>query len=461
MTSSQALSERLSAREPPGPVWGDESGQFTAAALRREVGRCADLLTEAGASAGDIIAVQLQPCATLMALLLAIWRLDARAMLLDHRLTSAETARLTQLCPPGFVVRSPSPAAHFTSACALAIQPAAAEPLSAEPPPGRFCLVQFTSGSTGQSKVVARSAASLDEELDRYAAIENMPGAEDRLLLLSSPVHTWGLVGGILYGLAAGMPVLFASAPHGGAAARAAQRLSATAIFGVPSHFEMLGSMARPPPLPLLRSATSAGAMTSEKVAGRFRQAFGCPLGQVYGLTEAGVVASDIAGQHDPPAVGRPAPGMTVRVSGGELYIRLESSPYLRSDGVSRFDAGWLRTFDRAESRAADGVLSILGRADSVVSIGGNKIDLMEIEQVLHEHPKVTGAVVTFGEVIEAHIAARDGLTDADLAGWCRRRLSPLKIPKRFLLRERLSETPTGKVIRDREQLLAEHRRQY
>jgi acyl-coenzyme A synthetase/AMP-(fatty) acid ligase len=97
----------------------------------------------------------------------------------------------------------------------------------------------------------------------------------------------------------------------------------------------------------------------------------------------------------------------------------------------------------------------VLGRADSVVAVGGVKIDLMEIEQALREHPGVAGAVVTFGEVIEAHVAAVRGLTDADLMRWCRERLSPLKTPKRYFLREKLPETPNGKVVRGREQLLS------
>ncbi|MDX3663105.1 long-chain fatty acid--CoA ligase [Streptomyces sp. ID05-26A] len=450
MTTARELSDRLCGSPSAEPVWIDEQATFDRAALHAEVARCQGLLVAAGVRPGDCVALQLVPCATLFSLLLALWRHGATAMLLDHRLTDAETAALTRLCTPAFHVRAGA-AAHFTATADPAIE---AVP-GARELPGTVSLVQFTSGSTGQSKVVGRSAASIDAELDRYAAIEDMPGRGDRLLLLCSPVHTWGLIGGVLHGLAAELPVLLPSAQHGGALARAMTTLDPTAIFGVTTHFDLLGSTADLPRLPGLRVAVSAGMVTAPDVAARFEQATGCRLGQVYGLTEAGVVTADLTGALPAPSVGRPAPGVTVQVVDGELHIRFSDTPYLVDDGVARFAGGWLRTFDRASIDETTGGVSVLGRADSVVAIGGIKVDLMEVEHVLLEHPDVTHAVVTFGNVIEAHVAVRDGTTDRVLAAWSRERLNPTKTPKRYYLHDRLPETPTGKVVRDRAQLLS------
>ena len=443
--STQELSDRLCGSVSSDPVWADEEATVDRRALHAEVARCLEQLTAHGVGPGDCVALQMAPGVTLFAALLAIWRAGARAMLLDYRLTGAETAALTRLCPPAFHVRAAA-GTRFTDRTELVIERRPDAFAFPEP----VCLVQFTSGSTGQAKVVGRSAASLDTEIDRYAAIEDMPGPADRLLLLCSPIHTWGLVGGILYGLAANLPVLVPSAQHGGAIARAAAVLEPTAIFGVTTHFDLLAKTAGLPPLPRLRIATSAGMTTTPAVAERFRLATGCRLGQVYGMTEAGVLTADLAGRLPAPSVGRPAPGITVRATGGELYVRLDETPYLVGDGVDRFTGGWLRTFDRASIDETSGAVSILGRADSVVTVGGIKIDLMEIEHVLRDHPDVADAVVTFGSVVEAHVAARNGLTDRALAAWSRERLSTLKTPKRYYLRDKLLETPTGKVLRDR-----------
>lgn len=454
MTSARELSDRLCGAASAEPVWVDETGTVDRRALHQEVGRCVDLLVQRGVRPGDCVAVQLAPGATLFALVLAIWRLDARAMLLDHRFTGAETESLTRLCRPSFLVRASAGGSRFTGLSELVVEPSA----DASPLPDQVCLVQFTSGSTGQAKVVGRPALSLDEEIDRYAAIDGMPGREDRLLLLCSPVHTWGLVGGILYGLAVGLPVLVPSAQHGAGIARAALALDPTAVFGVATHFDLLGRTAELPRLPRLRVATSAGMATDPAVAERFRLATGCRLGQVYGMTEVGVITADLAGRLPAPSVGPPAPGISVRVTDGELCVRMDGTPYLVDDGVARYADGWLRTFDRAAIDESSGAVTILGRADSVVTIGGIKIDLMEVEQTLREHPDVAAAVVTFGTVIEAHVAIRNGLTDRALASWTRERISPLKAPKRYYLQDRLIETPTGKVVRDREQLLSAFR---
>ena len=124
---------------------------------------------------------------------------------------------------------------------------------------------------------------------------------------------------------------------------------------------------------------------------------------------------------------------------------------------MQRFADGWLQTFDRAELDQYSGVLRILGRADSVVSIGGLKVDLAEVEQAVSEHPQVTAAVVTFDEVIELHAAVTGDLTASQLAAWCGQRLSSVKVPKRYYLGDRILTTTTGKVIRDRAQLVSAH----
>jgi 3-hydroxy-4-methylanthranilate adenylyltransferase len=340
-----------------------------------------------------------------------------------------------------------------TGECALLLEPRD-RPLEL---PGEICIVQVTSGSTGQPKIIGRTAGDLSAELDRYAAIEGMPCAQDRLLLLCSPVHTWGLIGGVLHGLATSTPVLFPAAMHGAALMQTASDLGATAIFGVPVHFDLISGVTSAPPLARLRIAVSAGGRISTELTDRFEHVTGCRLGHVYGLTETGVVTADLAGEYPPPATGRPVKGLQVRVAGGQLQIRLDRSPYLVEDGVQRFTGGWLQTFDRAELDEDSGVLRILGRADSVVSIGGLKVDLAEVEQAVSEHPQVTAAVVTFDEVIELHAAVTGDLTAGQLAAWCGQRLSSVKVPKRYYLGDRILTTTTGKVIRDRAQLVSAH----
>src|SRR5215471_8316817 len=43
------------------------------------------------------------------------------------------------------------------------------------------CLVQFSSGSTGEPKIVGRTPDSLLEEIDRYARVDGMPATGERV----------------------------------------------------------------------------------------------------------------------------------------------------------------------------------------------------------------------------------------------------------------------------------------
>ena len=59
---------------------------------------------------------------------------------------------------------------------------------------------QLSSGSTGPSKVIARTAEDLVTEIWRYTQIDGVPEPGERIIVLASMVHVLGLVGALLYG---------------------------------------------------------------------------------------------------------------------------------------------------------------------------------------------------------------------------------------------------------------------
>ena len=87
---------------------------------------------------------------------------------------------------------------------------------------------------------------------------------------------------------------------------------------------------------------------------------------------------------------------------------------------------------------------------------GGEKVAPVEVEQVLQAHPEVADAGVAgrpdpeWGEAVVAFVVPRDGLRDDELRNWCRSRLAPHKVPKRFELVESLPRTANGKLQRER-----------
>lgn len=445
---------RLLRRGADSSVWACASAAVTRGEARARVADLARRFAVQGVRPGSTAVLRIPPSFTWIWALLALWSRGAQVMLLDHRLAPGEVSQLFRICRPQFHIRSTNPAQALT-------------PFRDErevlvnflrnglPAQSDHVLYQFSSGSTGQPKVIGRTAESLLAEVDCFSRIDQMPTRSERVLLLNSLSHSFGLIGGVLHALHAEATLVFP--PRIGARdflTVLADR-NVNVIFGVPVHFDLFSRIDNPPALPHLRLAVSGGEALPREVFDRFEQGYGLRIGQAYGMTEVGIIATDLAGESAPPSVGRLAPGIKARVDGGELHVRLDRSPYLLESDPPRWADGWLRTFDLAEIDSDTGMLAVTGRADSMVVVGGLNVDLTEVETVLLAHDQVTEAVVVYGDVIEAHLAVTDQLAEGDLASWCRQRLAGHKIPRRFYVRSELPRTANGKLIRSRERLHA------
>ncbi|MEZ0093523.1 class I adenylate-forming enzyme family protein [Streptacidiphilus sp. EB129] len=416
------------------------------AALRGAVAERQSLLVAAGLRAGGTVALRLPPSLAFVANLLASWRCGAQAILIDHRLTTAEVDRILDRLRPQLLVEPDGPVSAQLRGF---VEPAERiVPRTGAPAESAHCLVQFSSGSTGPSKVIGRTAEDLIAETERYTRIEDMPRRGERLVLLNSLIHTFGLVGGLLHGLHAGVQlVLPGRMTGGGILAALGAGSEPTTLFGVPFHYELLATLADPPPLPHLVAAVSGGELIRPDVSAAFGERFRVPVGECYGMTETGVIAMDVAARHRPSA-GRPAPGVRVRAQDGELLVALEHSPYLGAADPSRWHDGWLHTRDAAELDER-GVVTLRGRLDSQVSVGGLSVDLNEVEQFLAALPGVTEAVVVHDDGIEAYLALAGTATLDEVEAALAQRLAPFKRPRLLHGVSGLPRTSTGKRVRD------------
>jgi acyl-coenzyme A synthetase/AMP-(fatty) acid ligase len=417
------------------------------AEVRAAVAEEAKVFGGFGIGDGSTVLVQVPPSRTQVEVVFALWSLGAQVMLVDHRLAPAEVHALRSLCRPEFTVRAMAGGRY-----AMAFQPAyevvTEHHRDGERATTEHRLIQFSSGSTGQPKVIGRTPVSLAAEVERFARIDGMPGVGERLLLLSSTAHSFGLIAGLLHSLVAGVAVVFTRRLSAKDVLTTAAEQDVHVIFGTPFHYELLTTAKSVPALPSLRAAVSGGELMSDGLAEAFLERFGFRLGDSYGTTETGVIAMDVSGTSR-PAVGPAAPGIVVRVNHGELEVELpDGTPYLRGSDVDRYSAGWLRTCDRAE-RDEHGTVRLLGRSDSLVVIGGLKVDLIEVESVLRRHPRITDVVVIHAESIEAYVAAaEDGPAAGELVGWCRDRLAAYKVPRLIRVLPELPRTSNGKLIR-------------
>lgn len=417
--------------------------------LRRLVDDQQRQLEMAGLTAGGTATLHLPPSLAYVASLLAAWRIGAQVSLLDHRLSPAEVARALDRLAPQVLVDAKHSTTQFMSGYASVIPRSQARPggqLATTP----HSLIQLSSGSTGPSKVIARTAADLIAELGRYAKLDDYPRAGERTVLLASIVHVLGLVGGLLHSLHADVQLVFPDRLTADGI-RAAVQLQdrPTMILGVPFHAELMTADARP--VPQLTRMVVAGELTRPWVPGAFTAGYQVPLGSMYGMTELGVIATDLTGQLAPALA--PAPGIQLRVRDGELQVAMATSPYIGLVDESRWVDGWLRTRDAAAIDPATGHVTILGRLDSQVSIGGLKVDLTEVEQTLCALPQVAACVVSYEGGIEAYLVLRDSCTLADVELAIAAELASFKRPRRIYVLPELPRTATGKNVRDRSAL--------
>lgn len=402
-------------------------------------------LADQGVGRRGTVALCLPPSVGLVTHLLACLRLGAQATVVDPRLTGPEREAVLASVRPRLLLwaehtRAPLRGFHDVDVRAERL------------PQGRAAetdhvLVQVSSGSTGTPKRIGRTAESVRQEVESLAAVQGMPRPGERVVVLNSLVHSMGLLTGILYDLHVRAEVVVpGSMTVRGIMDTLTGEHAPTTVFGVPFHADLLRSVSDPPPLPSLKAVATAGEVPAEGLAQAFEERHGVPLGNLYGMTEVGLIAVDPLGRARPSA-GRPLPGTRVRTEAGELLVSCRADPYL--EGVSgRWADGWLRTRD-AGTVGPDGEVTVLGRLDSQVSVGGLKVDLTEVEHRLAALPGVTGAVVLLDSGIEAFAEVEEGITARGLQEGLAEVLAPHKRPARVHVSSRLPRTSSGKPSRD------------
>ncbi len=193
-----------------------------------------------------------------------------------------------------------------------------------------------------------------------------------------------------------------------------------------------------------------------------------------YGLTEASPIITQTATtddlEHRVGTVGRPIPGVEVRIVGpgsldplpvgqpGELIARghgamkgYYNKPAETAAAIT--PDGWLHSGDLA-LETPDGYFRITGRIKDMIIRGGENIYPREIEEYLHTHPAVLDVQVVglpderYGEEVCAWVRLRPGatLTEDEVKCFCRTQIAHYKVPRYVVFVDEYPTTVTGKV---------------
>ncbi|RAH67105.1 putative long-chain-fatty-acid-CoA ligase [Aspergillus aculeatinus CBS 121060] len=333
--------------------------------------------------------------------------------------------------------------------------------------PADVCNLQFTSGSTGNPKAAM---------LTHHNLVNNSRFIGDRMDLTSFDVlccppplfHCFGLVLGMLAVVTHGSKIVFPSETFDPKAVlHAISDEKCTALHGVPTMFEAILALPKPPKFDTrnLRTGIIAGAPVPRPLMKRlFEELNMTQYTSSYGLTEASptcfnALTTDTietrlktVGKVMPHARAKiiDAEGNIVPVGQrGELCIAgyqltkgYWNNPDKTAETLTTDAEGttWLKTGDEAIF-TPEGYCTITGRFKDIIIRGGENIYPLEIEERLAAHPAIELASVIgvpdqkYGEVVGAFIAIAAGHEAQrpsvdELRNWTRETLGWHKAPQ-------------------------------
>jgi long-chain acyl-CoA synthetase len=463
-------------------VHGDE--RITYAELREQVDRLAGALAARGLTGGAPVALILPNVPAFVVGFLAVLRAGAVVVPLNPHFKEAELEFHFRECGVKAVITDAdgepgcrSVAERLDEPPELIVDLDSLEDGAPPPAPAADddAVFQYSSGSTGRPKRVPRSHSHLRAEADAYVSAIGLTG-EDSVFCTIALFHTYGMGCCLLASVRSGATLVLFDNPNPFVLQRARalaqiEREKATIFPGVPFTFRVLAEAPEEADLSSLRHCFSAAAALPRTTFKAFHDRFGVPVRELYGCTEAGCVTvnSDADPRGTIGSVGTPIEGVELRIADesgepveegriGEVLIRSAAMTPGYADAeelnAEAFRDGWFRSGDRG--RIDDqGRLFLTGRTKRLIDVRGDKVDPVEVEDVLAVHPKV-GEVVVVGvasdvpgeELVKAVVVPAGDCQERELIRYCRERLADYKVPSRVEFREEIPTGPGGKVLR-------------
>src|SRR4051812_10237075 len=472
-------------------VLPEQNISVTYGALRSQVQAVAEQLAAAGVGRGDRVATSLTNGLPVIVSFLAAGAVCTAAPLNpaykedEFKFYLEDTAAKVLILPPDGADEARR-AAIARGVPILTIDMDAAGTVSLSGVDGRkpfapptiddVALVLHTSGSTGRPKRVPLKHANLSISAQNVARSYTLT-PEDVSLCVMPLFHVHGLVASTLATFASGGTVVVPAKFSPLSFWRTARVHGVTWYSAVPTLHQLLLARAGDPSNPSRRPAgteklrfiRSCSASLPPAVMHALEAAFGAPVLEAYGMTEA---AHQMASNPLPPSERKPGSvgrGTDVKISimdkagqhlpigeAGEVVIQgpnvitgYENNP---EANASSFVDGWFRTGDQGVLDA-NGYLTLVARIKELINRGGEKISPREIDEVLLTHPGVAEAVCfgvphgTWGEEVEAAVVLREGeaVGQAELLAFCKERLADYKRPKQIHITQAIPRTATGK----------------
>lgn len=432
-------------------------------------------LVDNNVAAGERVAVMAGNRPEFVATLLAIWRLGATAVLLSPAWKRDEVEHALALTDPAHAVGDHPVLAGLMPMVHLDEPITAGKSLSDSPRPDGDAVLVFSSGTTGLPKAVRHTHASLGAAVRQWRGALKLT-SRDRMQIVTPPSHILGLLN------------IF-TALQTRAWVRLHRRFDIDQMLRHIEIDRITVEMAVAPialaiashpglesyDLSSLRYIMWGATPVSTEIAETVTRRAGVGWVPAYGTTELPVIACNPLQGARLDSVGRPVPGVHLRVAApetgeplrpgeiGEIRARSTSlmAGYLPAEatGEAMCD-GWYRTGDVGWVDD-DGWLRITDRLKEMIKVRGFQVAPAEIETVLHGHPAVKDCAVfgvpdgLNGEAVVAAIAVRapaegedSEVLAAELTARVDQKLASYKRLSRIVFVDDIPRLPSGKALR-------------
>jgi long-chain acyl-CoA synthetase len=418
------------------------------------------------------VAVPLNPTSPPVELARQLAVVGAKALFVGPRAADAVRALDRRSVPDLEHVIAP-PGAELEGATRMEALLAGTPVPVADRSPSDVAVLIFTAGTAGAPKAAMLTHGSLRANIDQVQSLPERQIRSDDVFFGVLPLfHIFGLNVVLGVGLAAGATILLVERFDPVSALKSIRDHGVTVVAGAPPMWTAWATMQEAPSdaFSSVRLATSGASKLPEETAAAISRRFDLVIAEGYGLTEASpVVTTSVAGPKA-GSIGRPVPGVEVRLvedgedallgDAGEIWVR---GPNVFAGYWGDADAtagaltpdGWLRTGDVAVADD-DGNLWIVDRSKDLIIVSGFNVYPAEVEEVLLEHPGIAAVAVIgvdspySGEAVKAYVVPEAGvaLEEDEVEDFCATRLARYKCPTKVMFVDELPQGLGGKVLR-------------
>ena len=351
---------------------------------------------------------------------------------------------------------------------------------SVEVSPDDPVSILYTSGTTGRPKGAVATHANWRSAVE-LSAYQIVPMTDDDKVLTGGPFFHVYFVIAVLPPLLVGGTVVTLKRFSAEASLKLIEKYRASHFMGTPTMWVyMLDEYDRGRDrydVSSLWQGQSAGSALPAELAKRIESTFPICHVECYGATEcSSTVTHTRVGHLTPGSPGWTTPGWEIKIigeNGEELPNGQVGELWCRGPGVikeywgdpamtrARIVDGWWRSGDLgyiSEGGHTDGQLYIVDRMTDMIICGGYNIYPREVEDYMHQHPKISQAVIigipdaVKGDVPKAFVVLKPGeeIAPEDVIKYCKENMAAYKVPRfvELVTLDDLPKTASGKILK-------------